>query len=31
MEVLDEYRAILSGEARRVDVPAVESELTQLW
>jgi len=31
MEVLDEYRAILSGETRRVDVPAVESELTQLW
>ncbi len=31
MEALDEYRAILSGETRRVDVVAVESELTQLW
>ena len=31
MAALDEYRAILSGETRRVDVVAVESELTQLW
>ncbi len=27
----DEYRAILLGEARSVDVIAIESELTQLW
>ena len=31
MEALDEYRAILDGEARPVDVVALERELTQLW
>lgn len=31
MEAPDEYRAILSGEARPVDVVAVEQELTHLW
>jgi glucose-6-phosphate dehydrogenase assembly protein OpcA len=25
------YRSVLSGEARQVDVPAIEHELTQLW
>jgi glucose-6-phosphate dehydrogenase assembly protein OpcA len=31
VEALDEFRAILGGEARSVDVVAVEQELTQLW
>ena len=31
MEALDQYRAILGGEARSVDVTAIEQELTQLW
>ncbi len=31
VEALDQYRAILSGEARSVDVVAIEHELTQLW
>jgi len=31
MAIPSEYRALLRGEARPVDVPAIEHELTQLW
>jgi glucose-6-phosphate dehydrogenase assembly protein OpcA len=31
MAIPSEYRALLRGEARPVDVAAIESELTQLW
>lgn len=31
MAALDEYRAMLGGEARPVDVSAIEQELTHLW
>ncbi len=31
MAAPSEYRAVLAGQARAVDVPAIEHELTQLW